>query len=91
MSAPVLFSDAPPPPARTAPVLRESDLDVLDLVADGLTNDEIARRLYGGAGAVRYALVAAFPSGTSVGTMDCVRRATRVGIPVRVYEQGIAR
>jgi hypothetical protein len=39
---------------------------------------------------VRHGLVAAFPSGASVGTMDCVRRATRAGIPVRAYEQGVA-
>jgi len=34
------------------------------------------------------ALVAAFPVGTSAGTMDCVRRAKAAGIPVRVYAQG---
>jgi len=40
---------------------------------------------------VRHGLVAAFPFGTSVGTMDCVRRAKAAGIPVRVFEQGAGR
>lgn len=35
----------------------------------------------------RHRLVVAFPVGSSAGTMDCCRRASRAGIPVRVFTQ----
>ncbi len=36
-------------------------------------------------------LVIAFPIGESTGTRDCIRRAEAARIPVRVYEQAVAR
>lgn len=61
-----------------------ADWDRFGRAAGPLRNQRMVDVLSG----VRHGLVAAFPVGSSAGTMDCVRRAERAGIPVRVFTQG---
>ncbi len=72
-----LFSDAPPAPAVAVSALRDLDLDVLDLVADGLTTRDAARKLHVGESTVKNAL-------QRLGdTFDCRERAGIVGAAYR--------
>lgn len=60
-----------------------ADWDRFGRAAGPLRNQRMVDALW----TVRHRLVAAFPVGSSAGTMDCVRRAERAGIPVRVFTQ----